>query len=645
MIGKEIIVIYRFNKIEIDLNQFEIREQGKPIPVEPKVFDLIVYLIKHRARIVSRDELFEQVWDGREVSDTSLSNHIKTARKILGDSGDLQQVIKTVRSRGYHFIVEVTETSNTETEKEGVLTSSILNPTDDSGDSSLNSSNRSLIRKNIVIKLGALLFILIVPIVVWLTLVPAKKDSPSHYLLVVPFSVSSNNIGTWEAFADQVTRELIQNLRKISGVRVVPPPSSFTFKSNKIRSHIREQLPDVNYVLDGVISEGTDGNLRITVELEDIYGDTLVWDGDFDIQVNSANLFSVQADIAASVSTSLQVIILEEEKNILAESPTSSLDAYKHYVQGQHQLSLMTHTSVLKSIDYFSQAIALDPKFEAAYIAKSNAYRVIMTFFEKPKDVLPKVISSAIDVLTINPESAQIQSSLGLAYVHAWLWEDAWNMLSSARKRDENLALTELGFALYYSAIGDVEGVKNALVKADQLDPLNEEIAEWGMWALMMVNEIDAALKWGEQKMQLHPNLPYPLLSSAVAEYINGNFDKSISLALKGVELSQRGSFPLIILAQAYAAAGKFDIVQSLISEAEMNNEYMCPYETASIYALMGVPDKVFALLSEAVEYHSNCLIFSKNDPRFEAVRSDPRYLELLKTIGLDDDAISQYPR
>jgi DNA-binding winged helix-turn-helix (wHTH) protein len=82
-------VIYRFSKIEVDLEQFDIREDNKPLLVEPKVFDLIAYLLKHRHRLVTREELFESVWHGREVSDTSLSNHIKSARKILGDNGSL----------------------------------------------------------------------------------------------------------------------------------------------------------------------------------------------------------------------------------------------------------------------------------------------------------------------------------------------------------------------------------------------------------------------------------------------------------------------------------------------------------------------------------------------------------------------------
>ena len=97
-------MLYQFNNREVDVDSYQIRVEGKALSVEPKVFDLILYLITHRDRIISRDELFENIWAGKIVSDTSLSNHIKSARKVLGDNGDLQFIIKTVRSRGYQFI-------------------------------------------------------------------------------------------------------------------------------------------------------------------------------------------------------------------------------------------------------------------------------------------------------------------------------------------------------------------------------------------------------------------------------------------------------------------------------------------------------------------------------------------------------------
>ena len=100
---------YQIAEFLIDTTRFRISNGDSPVAVEPKVFDLLVYLIAHRDRVVTREELFKEVWDGREVSDATLSNHVKSARKVLGDSGELQSTIQTIRGRGYQFIAPVTE--------------------------------------------------------------------------------------------------------------------------------------------------------------------------------------------------------------------------------------------------------------------------------------------------------------------------------------------------------------------------------------------------------------------------------------------------------------------------------------------------------------------------------------------------------
>ncbi|MCF2947017.1 winged helix-turn-helix domain-containing protein [Paraglaciecola aquimarina] len=637
-------MIYRFNNTEVNLSQFEIRVCDNLVAVEPKVFDLIIYLIQHRDRVISRDELFEQVWQGREVSDTSLSNHVKSARKALGDNGELQCVIKTIRSRGYQFIAELVEDNQSQQflQSQSLSQSQLqsqthLNQTSSDEETAFNEEYSQSKSMALTLKLVIFIGLVLCLLSVWLLQKePApvvKKAAPT--VLVVPFSVSSNQNSTWEPFSDQVTRELIQALRKVSGVNAIAPPSAFTFKDNKIRSYIQHQLPNVDYVLDGVVSEGEEGKLRITVELEDLYSNTVLWDGDYDVQVNHANRFNLQSQVAKSVTDSLQVIILEEEKQQLTQVPTKNLAAYDSYVLGQHQLSLLNHQSVLKAIDYFSNAIDLDPKFEAAYIAKSNAYRILMTYFDQPKKILPKVVASATDLLRINPQSAQVMSLLGLAYVHALQWQEAWDMLSKAKKQDPNLVLTELGFALYYSAMGDATGVKHSLAKANELDPLNEEIADWGLWALMMINELDAAIAWGNAKVKLHPANPYPIMGLSVANYLQGNLAESKRLGLKGVELSGRAPLPLIFLAQNYAAAGNQSKAIELIQEAKGQNEYMCPYETAAVYAILKQPEAMYQLLDTAVDYQSNCLIFAKYDPRFNDFKKDDKYLNLLSSLGL----------
>jgi DNA-binding winged helix-turn-helix (wHTH) protein/TolB-like protein/tetratricopeptide (TPR) repeat protein len=622
---------YQVAKFEIDTEQFQITCANNVLAVEPKVFDLIIYLIENRHRLVTRDELFEQVWRGRDVSDTTLSNHIKSARKIFGDDGDLQQVIKTLRGRGYQFIAQVT----TPIPIEQVSTIIKLSASSD--------SNKPLPRKTInkVAYLGLALFAFILTFWKFSSNPTPLLERP--YILVVPFDISGAEQEKWLPFAEQMTREVIRDLRKISSLNVIPTSSAFTFKRNKTQQFIKEQLPNVRYVLSATINMDEQSNLRITPELEDLQSGKLIWDDEFAGRIDNTTFFSIQASIATSLSKSLKVVIQDKEKASLGELPTTNLKAYELFVSGQQQRDLLTHQSLLNAVKLFSDAIALDPKFEAAYVAKADTYRIIMAYFAKPVEVLPLVIDAVSEVLKLNPNSAEARSSLGMAYVLAWRWQDAWDLLSQAQQLDENLVLTELGFALYYAGIGDIKGVHESLNKANQLDPLNIELADWGHWSLAMVGDIDAAVAWAKNQIQLHPDVGMIYSGASVSASLAGDHKGAIELAKKGIELDVEASYPLLALAQAYGHAGEVDKMTPLLTKTQSNKSYQCPYETAVTHLLMNNIDETFKQLNQAVNYRSNCLVFTRHDLRLLPIRQDPRFAALLIRIGLDDNSVQKY--
>lgn len=622
--------------IIIDIARYRISAGSAAIPLEPKVFDLLVYLIRHRDRVLSREELLQEVWDGREVSDTTLSNHVKSARKALGDSGELQKTILTIRGRGYQFIAPVREIPDY-VGGPGEDRAQVLLPAAGHGSNRVAHAGRLPL---------AILVVVLLAVLGWRAFAPspARPGSELPYVVVVPFDISGDAPQAWQPFADQVTREIIRNLRKISGLRVVPAPSAFTFKDNKSREHIRRQLPDVQYVLDGVVSIAGDNALRITAELEDLNKGLLVWDQDYEGRTDDTNLFAMQSGIAAAVSDSLKVAILADERRALGELPTTNLKAYELYVAGRQQMELYSHESLPRAIELFDQAIAQDPKFVAAYVARGDAYRVLFAYFEPPINMLPAVVSSLSDALELSPGSAEVLSSLGLTYVMAWRWKDAWAVLIEAKARDPTLALTELGFALYYSGLGEVEKMKSSLAAANRLDPLNSEVADWGQWALFMVGESAAARAWGEEKMRQHPNIGIVFSSAGVGSYLAGDHARAVALAERGAELD-RSPVALILLAQAYGYAGQKEKVLPLLDEAASTGTYNCPYESAAAYLSIGDRERALSLLNEAVEKRSNCLIFLRNDPRMKVLRQDPRYQVLLTRVGLDDTALASYKR
>jgi DNA-binding winged helix-turn-helix (wHTH) protein/TolB-like protein/Tfp pilus assembly protein PilF len=635
---------YQVGDYLIDTGRYRISSGDTAVPVEPKVFDLLVHLIRNRERVLTREELFETVWEGREVSDATLSNHVKSARKVLGDSGELQQTIQTIRGRGYQFIAPVREIA------EGAVA-----PRADRAPVLAAGHANNLARRLGFLPLLLAVGVLLVPAVLFgwrfVSAPGAQPEAGRPYLLAVPFGVSDNAAQDHKTFADQLTREVIDNLRKISGLRVVPQPSAFEFRKDKTRKQVRELLPELQYVLDGEVSVAPGGTLRITLRLADLRKDLDVWSKPFTVRMDNDNFFETAAGIARAVAVALKVEILGDEQRALAEFPNNP-KAYEPYAAGWREMEQFTQESLHRAVANFDRAIALDSDFLAAYLARSEALRSIFAYFEPPNLLLPKVEASLEAVLQRDPDSAEALSSLGLTQVMAWQWKDAWENLRRAKALDQSLAQTELGFALYYSGLGEKEKVKDALARAHELDPLNTELADWGNWALFMVGEQAVSRQWGERQMRQHPDNGFVFCGAGISAYLRGDTAEGVALLEKGVELADRAPVALIMLAQGYGYAGQKDKVRPLLEEADRANIYMCPYETAAAYLSLGDEAsraKAVKLLYEAVEKRSNCLIFLRNDPRMKVLREDPRhaasFAQLLTLVGLDDDAVKSYKK
>jgi DNA-binding winged helix-turn-helix (wHTH) protein/TolB-like protein/tetratricopeptide (TPR) repeat protein len=651
---------YQVGDFVIDTARYRISRGDTAVPVEPKVFDLLVHLIRHRDRVLTREELFQAVWDGREVSDATLSNHVRSARKALGDSGELQQTIQTVRGRGYQFVAPVIEVVE---DAAGAVVGTTSAPAPPPVPAPAPAPEPAPVavtpdgptRRPWRLALALVAIAALVPVLFFgarfLTAASVPTEAGRPYILVVPFGVSDNATEYHRTFADQVTREVVDNLRKISGLRTVPHASAFHFRSDKTREHILESLPDLQFLLDGEVSVAPDGTLRVTPRLTDLRRDVDVWSSPFTVRVDNHDFFETPAGIASAVARALKVQILGDEQRALAELPRIP-QAYEPYAAGWREMEKFTHESMQRAVGYFDQAIVLDPDFIAAYQAKSEALRSIFAYFESPQELLPVVEASLAAVLERDPDSAEALSSLGLTQVMAWKWREAWQNLNKARALDPTLAQTEIGFALYYTALGENEKVKASLARAVELDPLNSELADWGTWALFMVGEKQAAREWADKQMRQHPENGFVFCGAGVAAYLRGDPAEGVALLEHGVELSGRAPVALIMLAQGYGYAGQKDKVLPLLEEAERANIYMCPYETAAAYLSLGdeaSKAKAIELLYEAVDKRSNCLIFLRNDPRMRVLREDPhhagRFEELLTLVGLDEASVRSYKK
>ncbi len=289
----------------IDTARYRISSVGAAVPVEPKVFDLLVYLIRNRERVVTREELFETVWEGRPVSDATLSNHVKSARKVLGDSGELQQTIQTIRGRGYQFIAPVSEVAGgAENPAERPVPAASTPPAHRTG------------RPVWLVASVAVLLLVAGAAFGWRHFGPADPPPQEPWLVVVPIDIYGAEPQTWQPWADDLTRRLINNLRQVSGLQTKERATSFMFEENKTHEHIRKMMPDVRYALGGALDFSADNKPVVTMELDDMVTGKLVWTQSYAYprSADDEARTQLQSIITTAVSDSLRVNILEDEK-------------------------------------------------------------------------------------------------------------------------------------------------------------------------------------------------------------------------------------------------------------------------------------------------------------------------------------------
>jgi TolB-like protein len=480
----------------------------------------------------------------------------------------------------------------------------------------------------------------------------ARDASPR--LLVLPIEVSGD-VQTWQPWTDELTRRMIGALRQVSGLQVKERATAFAFPTNPTHDHIRKRLPDVRYVLSGVLRVSTGKTQSIAMELDDLAAGRQLWTKSYAYarSIDDAHLAEMESTITAAVSESLKVTLLQEGRrapDVVSRQSAAATNpkALALYVQGWKHLQVPDYESLKKAVALFDQAIALDANFYDAHLARGEAYRWIYGYYETPRDVLPKVIAAFEKARDLRPAAAEPLAALGLTYAMAWDWTRAWENLSAARERDPHLAITDLGLSVYYSGLGDIERMKQALYRAREKDPLNVEIADWGNWNLFLNGEVDASREWSIDMLAKHPGMGMVATDAAIGAYMAGDFARAVKLAEQGRVLED-SPLAQIILAQAYGYNGQKNEVRPLLESAARSGAYTCPYESAVGYLLLDEQDTAMALLEQAYAKRSNCLVFLRVDPRLQPIRDSPRhraqYLDLLARVGLDDEKVASYPR
>lgn len=472
-------MIYRFDHFELDVARFELRENDAVHPLEPQVFALLAFLVEHRERLVSREELFEKLWDGRVVTDSALTSRIKSARQALGDSGKAQRFIRTIHGKGFRFVADVQVAH----------------------DASLVLPGADAERADVGIE---------------------TSQKPS--IAVLPFR-NLANAGPWETLAEGLAHELITELARLRWLLVIARGSSFRFREPDPDLREVDRVLGVRYCLSGGV-EVIGHKLTVTTELADTRTGEVIWGERYTGYV--ADINAVRAEIRSQILAALEIQIPLYEAASARLISTDNLDAWSAYHLGLQHLYRYNSKDNAAAMRLFEHAITQDENFARAHAGLSFVH--FQTAFMRQTDDIPAEIALARNCarrgLDIDPLDPFANFTMGRSY---WLESDldsASSWLARATSLSPNYAQGLYALAWTNTIAGTDKDGREQLdlaMRLSPLDPLYYAMLGARGFTHIAREEYAAAVGWTDQAARAPGAHVFMAMLAAAAQALAGN--------------------------------------------------------------------------------------------------------------------------
>lgn len=464
---------------------------------------------------------------------------------------------------------------------------------------------------------------------------PQRVSKIIDSLAVLPFE-NTNGDPDHEYLSDGITGSLINILATLPKLRVIAQSTVFRYKGQKIDPQAIGRELNVRAVLTGRMMQ-SGCSLRIGTELVDVPTGSLLWGAQYDRK--PGDIFVVQDEISCEISEKLRLQLTRAEKKRLKKRHTENDEAYRLYLKGRHYWNKWTEEGFYKAIDYFQQAVAIDPGYALAHAGLADSYVLLgWNSYLPPKPAFSKGKAAAKIALQFDPDLAQAHTAMAaLLWLYDWQWEEAQTEFKRSLELDPTYATANHWYAEYVMTMGRHIEVMARMKKGQELDPLSLIINVAVGWALYFARRYDEAVEQLRQAIELDPNYPVTYWILGLLFRKTGGYELAITEGEKGVKLS--GGSPLMraALAHTFAAAGRTkEALQILDDLTELaKQEYVAPYFFAGIYVGLGDNDRAIEYLEQSCEEHSHWLIYLHIDPSMDALRDNPRFQDLLRRVGL----------
>jgi TolB-like protein/Tfp pilus assembly protein PilF len=570
-----------FDDVVVEIDNFRILKGNQAKTLEPRAFDLLIYLIEHRGRVIEKRELFEQVWKRSFVTDSALTQEIKQIRQAIGDNAVAPRYIETIPKRGYRFIAEVDE-----------ATSRI------------------------------------------------KEEAAEHFgvfdsLAVLPFA-NLNTDPEMEYFVDGITDLLITDLGKIKALKVISRTSAMQYKE------VRKPLPQiagelkVKAVVEGAVLRVGD-RVRITIQLIEAATDQHVWAECYERDLR--DILSLQNELSETIAEKIHVKLTPEEKARLASHPQVQPEAYEAYLKGNYFLLKFIPGGPQKAIEYFQFAIEKEPNYGAAYAGLADAYGHLGFWgLVPPNEIIPKLKTAVLKALEIDDTSCEAHTVMGkLKFYYELDRLAAEKEFKRAVELNPNDIQASTIYALCLATMGRLDEAMAEIRRTHDLDPLSIPVSAIVGFHLYVLGRWDEGIDEWRKTLEMEPGFLLSHWFLWRVYRLKGMFEEALR---EFCYLSFMYNSAVISAAEGdYAKSGYRSAMRRAAEKmAEQSaDRYVPPMHIAMLYEHAEENDRALEWLERAYEEHDPKLVGVGIEPDWKSLRPSIRFQKLLQRFELPE--------
>ena len=631
--------VVRFGAYEVSFQSGELRKAGLRIRVQQQPMKLLEILLERPGEVVTREELRNRVWPNESFGDfdQALNIAIGKLRNALGDSAENPRCIETLPKRGYRFIADVSVVDADVHPKQPESAARDLprtepgRPLPDAG-LTVAPKGRVWPPRRVVITLAIVLSLSILS--VWLFRSRGLVPTGIRSLAVLPLDNLSGD-ASQEYFADGMTDELITDLARISALRVISRTSVMVYKgARKPLPEIAREL-NVDAVVEGSVQRFGD-HVHITAQLIAAPADKHLWAESY--EGNLGDALTLQKKVARAIAEQIRIEVTPQEQAVLKKATVVNPDAYNSYLKGRYFWNKRTADGLKVALAYFNQSIEEDSRYAAAHSGLADTYALLGDWqyaVMPPKEALPKAKAAAMKALELDDGLSEAHNSLAFCLeVFDWNWEAADREFRRAIELNPGYATAHHWYAWHLILLGRKSEAVSEMRRAENLDPLsliiNADLAE----LLLIAHFPDESILQSRKTIEMDPGfaLAHNQLGQAYLE--KHMFVEATAELQKAVQLSG-GPTSLANLARAYVASNREAEAIELLNDLKKRSAsgYSNASEVAMIYAALGDKDQAMTWLEKGYAERFNPSVLLR--PGFDPVRSDSRFQNLVRRIGL----------